>query len=102
MPELWITFAMLLVIGTLSYNFPIVLPLLVEKALDGDDAAFTLVYAAFSVGSLAGSLAVARRVEIGIRTVVAGATEDSACPCSSWRPSPTSASPWSSRSASER
>ena len=72
-PELWITFAMLLVIGTLSYNFPIVLPLLVEKALDGDDAAFTLVYAAFSVGSLAGSLAVARRVEIGIRTVVAGA-----------------------------
>jgi MFS family permease len=73
-PDLWITFAMLLVIGSLSYNFPVVLPLLVEKGLGGDDAAYTLVYAAFGAGSLAGAVLVARRTTIGVRTVIAGAT----------------------------
>jgi MFS family permease len=72
-PELWITFAMLMVIGSLSYNFPVVLPLLVEKGLGGDDAAYTLVYAAFGAGSLAGAVLVARRTTIGVRTVIAGA-----------------------------
>src|SRR3954454_5866942 len=43
-PELWISFLMVLIIGTLSYNFTVVLPLLVEKALHGSDADFALVY----------------------------------------------------------
>lgn len=72
-PELWITFLMLAVIGSLSYNFPVVLPLLVEKGLGGGDGAYTLVYAAFSAGSLVGAVLVARRTAIGVRTVVAGA-----------------------------
>jgi MFS family permease len=73
-PELWITFAMLLVIGTISYNFTVVFPLFVEKGLNGDAAAYTIVYAAFSTGGLIGALAVARRATVTIRTVVVGAT----------------------------
>ncbi|HTI33039.1 MAG TPA: MFS transporter [Miltoncostaea sp.] len=72
-PELWISFAMVGIVGTLSYNFPVVFPLLVEKALHGDDGAYTLVYSVFSLGSLVGALAVARRTTVTIRTVSLGA-----------------------------
>ena len=72
-PDLWITFAMLLIIGTLSYNFTVVFPLFVERALHGNDAAYTLVYSAFSTGGLVGAVVVARRSDVTIRTVAAGA-----------------------------
>jgi MFS family permease len=72
-PELWITFVMLLLVGTISYNFAVVFPLFVEKGLHGSDATFTLVYAAFSAGGLVGALAVARRSVVNIRTVAVGA-----------------------------
>jgi MFS family permease len=72
-PDLWITFVMLLIIGTISYNFTVVFPLFVENGLGGSDAAYTLVYAAFSGGALLGALLVARRPSVSIRTVAAGA-----------------------------
>ncbi len=72
-PELWITFVMLLIVGTVSYNFSVVFPLFVEKGLHGSDVAFTLVYSAFSAGALVGALVVARRTTVSIRTVAIGA-----------------------------
>jgi MFS family permease len=72
-PDLWITFAMLLIVGTISYNFTVVFPLFVVKGLHGSDGGYTLVYSAFSAGSLVGALAVARRSTVSIRTVAAGA-----------------------------
>jgi MFS family permease len=72
-PELRVTFVMLAIIGVVSYNFSVVFPLFIEKGLHGSDADYTLVYAAFSAGSLAGALAVARRRAIGLRHVVVGA-----------------------------
>lgn len=72
-PELWITFAMLLIVGTVSYNFTVVFPLFVEKGLHGSDATYTLVYSSFSAGALVGALVVARRPTVGARTVAAGA-----------------------------
>jgi MFS family permease len=72
-PELWITFVMLLIVGTISYNFTVVFPLFVERALHGNDAAYTFVYSSFSVGSLIGAFLVARRVTVTIRTVAFGA-----------------------------
>jgi MFS family permease len=72
-PELWITMVMLLIVGTFGYNFTVVFPLLVEKALGGSDGAYTLVYSAFSVGALFGALIVARREEITVGTVAVGA-----------------------------
>lgn len=72
-PELWITFVMLLLVGTISYNFAVVFPLFVEKGLHGSDATFTLVYSAFSAGGLVGALIVARRLAVSVRTVTIGA-----------------------------
>jgi len=62
-PDLWITYVMLLVVGTLSYNFAVVFPLFVEKGL----------HSSFSVGGLVGALLVARRSTVSIRTVAVGA-----------------------------
>ncbi len=72
-PELWITFAVSLVIGVGAYNFTVTFPLLVEHALGGDDAAYTLVYSVFSVGALVGAFLVARRQTVTVRTVLQGA-----------------------------
>jgi MFS family permease len=72
-PVLWVTFVMLLIVGTLSYNFTVVFPLFVEKGLNGSDAAYTLVYSAFSGGAVLGALVVARRTTATIRTVAIGA-----------------------------
>ncbi len=73
-PELWVTFVMLLIVGVISYNYTVVLPLFVEKGLGGSDGAYTLVYAAFSAGGFLGALVVARRSDVTTRTVVASAT----------------------------
>jgi MFS family permease len=72
-PDLWISFAMMLIVGTISYNFTVVFPLFVEKGLHGGDGAYTLVYSAFSAGALAGALLVARRTTVGLLTVALGA-----------------------------
>jgi MFS family permease len=72
-PELWISFGMLLLIGTASYNFTVVLPLFVEHGLHGTDLQYTLMYAAFSGGGVVGTLIVARRTAIGLRTIIVSA-----------------------------
>jgi MFS family permease len=72
-PELRITFLMLLIVGVLSYNFTVVLPLFVERGLHGSDAQFSLLYAAFSAGAVVGTLAIARRSVIRLRTTVVSA-----------------------------
>ena len=72
-PELWISFAMLAVIGTISYNFSVIFPLFVEKGLGGGDGAYTLVYSMFGLGALAAAIVVARRSYVQFRNVVVGA-----------------------------
>ena len=72
-PELWITFTMLAVIGTISYNFNVIFPLFVEKGLGGGDSAYTLLYATFGLGALVSAVAVARRSYVQFRNVVVGA-----------------------------
>jgi MFS family permease len=72
-PDLWIPFTMLLIIGTISYNFSVVLPLFIVKGLHDSKSAYTYVYAAFSLGGLLGALLVARRSTVVIRTVAMGA-----------------------------
>ncbi len=72
-PELRISFIMLGVIGVLSYNFSVTFPLLVTRGLHGNDTTYTLIYSAFSVGSLAGALVVAHRSQIHFLGIVVGA-----------------------------
>jgi len=72
-PELWIPLVMMGIIGTLAFNFQVVMPLLVEKTFHGDDATFTLLFSFISIGSLVGALATARRKAIGVNDVVMAA-----------------------------
>jgi MFS family permease len=77
-PDLWVPLVMMALIGTLSFNFQVVIPLLVKQTFlphasgHESDAAFTLLYAVISVGSLVGALATARRKEITLRHVIVG------------------------------
>ncbi len=72
-PELWVPYAMLLIIGLVTYNFSVLFPLFVEKGLHGSDVAYTVLYSAFSGGALLGALIVARRSTVDVRTVTFGA-----------------------------
>jgi MFS family permease len=73
LPELWLPFVMLAVVGTLSYNFTVVFPLFVEHTLHGTDTSYTLVYAVFSAGALVGAFVVADRRTVTVAHIVAGA-----------------------------
>ncbi len=73
MANLRAAFIMLVVIGILSYNMNVQLPLFVEKGLHRGDAAFTLMYSVFSAGGLASALIVARRSLVRLRHIVMGA-----------------------------
>lgn len=72
-PELAVSFGMLLVIGLLAYNFNVTFPLLVEKGLGGSGLQYTLLYSSYSVGALLGTLVVARRSVITLRTIILSA-----------------------------
>ena len=73
-PELFVPLAMMVVIGTLAFNFQTVLPLFATRDLGGSDVTFTLLMSVVSAGSLVGALATARRRSVSVRgTGVAGA-----------------------------
>ena len=69
-PDLWIPLVMMAIVGTLAFNFTVVMPLLVTRVFGGDDGAFTLLFSVISVGSLIGALVSARRTTIALRHVV--------------------------------
>ncbi|MBA3870112.1 MAG: MFS transporter [Anaerolineae bacterium] len=72
-PTLWISFVMLALIGTLSYNFSVTLPLFVTHGLHGSDGDFTFLYTIFSVGAVVASLVVANRGFVQMRHILYGA-----------------------------
>jgi MFS family permease len=69
-PDLRVPLVMMTVVGTLTFNFSVVIPLFVEKTLHGNDGTYTLLYSVLSLGSLAGALVAAHRRAIGVRTIV--------------------------------
>src|SRR3954454_15532717 len=70
MPDLRIPLVMVAVVGTLTFNFSVVLPLFVERTLHGTDTSYTLVYSVLSVGSFVGALLTAHRKSVEVRHVV--------------------------------
>ncbi|MDQ3294582.1 MAG: MFS transporter [Actinomycetota bacterium] len=77
--DLRIPLLLMAVVGTLSFNFQVLLPLLAKRDLGGTDGTYTLLTTVFSVGSLVGSLRMARRQVIdtrflGLSAVVLGIT----------------------------
>ena len=69
-PDLWIPLVMMALVGTLAFNFQVVMPLLVKRTFDGDATLFTILFSVISVGSLIGALSTARRKEIGVRHII--------------------------------
>jgi MFS family permease len=63
-PEVRLPIALVAVVSTFAFNFPVLLPLLADRTLHGGASAFSLLYSVMSVGSLAGALLVARRRRI--------------------------------------
>jgi MFS family permease len=55
------------VIGTLAFNYQVILPVFAEEDLGGTDTTYTLLTVTFSVGSLVGSVALARRATVDAR-----------------------------------
>lgn len=72
-PELWIPLAMMTVIGTLAFNFQVVLPLFVVRSLGEGPRTFTLLFSVLSAGSFLGALGTARRRQVTLPMVVLGA-----------------------------
>ena len=60
-PSLRLPLAMMAVIGTFSFNFPTLLPLLAKYTFDGSATTLALLTSALAVGSVTGALTMGRR-----------------------------------------
>lgn len=65
--ELRVPLLLMAVVGTLAFNQNVLLPLLATRDLGGSDVTYTHLVAFFGVGSLIGSLRLARRDDITTR-----------------------------------
>jgi MFS family permease len=70
-PALRIPLAMMAVVGMLSFNFQVLLPLLARFTWDGTASAYAALTAAMGVGSIAGALASGARGRVSPRLLTA-------------------------------
>ena len=55
-PELAVPLALMALVGTLGFNFQVVLPLLARFSFDGGATTYGVLVSAMAVGSIAGAL----------------------------------------------
>ena len=72
-PGLAIPLAMMALVGTLGFNFQVILPLFARFTFDGGPATYTLLTVAMAVGSVAGALAAGARGTVDPRLLVGSA-----------------------------
>ena len=72
-PELAVPLALMALVGTLGFNFQVVLPLLAKFSFDGNATTYALMVSAMAVGSIAGALVTGHRGRTGPRLIAAGA-----------------------------
>jgi hypothetical protein len=72
-PTLLIPLAMMALVGTLAFNFQVLLPLLGRFTFDGGAAAYTALAVSMAVGSVIGALATGARGRVSERLLVAAA-----------------------------
>jgi predicted MFS family arabinose efflux permease len=70
-PELLIPLLMMAVVGTVSFNFQVLLPLLASFTWHGSASTYAALTAAMGVGSVAGALAAGARGRVTPRLIVA-------------------------------
>lgn len=68
-PALSVPLAMMALVGTLAYEFPVSLPLLADGPLGGGPAAYGLMTSAMGVGAVAGGLWLAAHVRVGLHSL---------------------------------
>jgi len=68
--ELRLAMSVMVVVSTLAFNWPVVLPIFARVTLGGDERTYLILSAVVSFGSLIGALLIARRSEIRLVTVV--------------------------------
>lgn len=71
--ELAIPLAMMAVVGMVSYNFQVLLPLFADHTWHGTAASYALLTSAMGVGSVAGALLAGARGRVGPRLLVVAA-----------------------------
>lgn len=72
-PRLLVPLLMMALIGALSYEFQVVLPVLAQRSFGGNADAYGFLTAAFGAGAMIGGLVVAGRRTAGLRAVVIAA-----------------------------
>src|SRR3546814_21153623 len=72
-PELRLPMLLVAAIGTMTFNYPVILPLFATRDLASGAGTYTLLLSVMSSGSVAGSLFVARRTEITSSFLAVGA-----------------------------
>jgi MFS family permease len=72
-PELMVPLALMALVGTLGFNFQVVLPMLARFSFDGGAVAYAALVSAMAVGSIAGALVNGAYGRTGPRLIAAGA-----------------------------
>ena len=72
-PELRIPLGMMALVGTLGFNFQVLLPLLARETFDGGATAYSGLAVAMGAGAIAGALFTSARQRIGERLLVGAA-----------------------------
>ena len=62
-PELRTPLLLMLVLGTLGFNFQVIIPLLADRTFGGDVSAYSLLMIAMGVGSITGALTLGARTQ---------------------------------------
>lgn len=65
--ELWVPVVMVALIGALTYEFPVSLPVLASRTLHGDSRTYGFMYASMGLGAVVGGLVSGARRASGIR-----------------------------------
>ena len=63
-PELWIPLALMAIVGTLGYNFQVVLPLLARFTFHGGASTYAVLVAAMGLGAIIGALINGARAKV--------------------------------------
>lgn len=72
-PELMVPLALMALVGTLGFNFQVVLPLLAKFSFEAGAMTYASLVSAMAVGAIAGALINGHRGETGPRLIAAGA-----------------------------
>jgi len=69
-PALAVPLAMMALVGTLGFNFQVLLPLLAKSSFEGGPQTYGLLVSAMGIGSIAGALAAGARGRVSMRILI--------------------------------